>query len=169
MEVGVWCNSLPSSLTSPSSLVRWIAYWTAGFEVTTIWYSRRIRKNLSRVVHACGAILPANRASVYKNLQCKIFQPIDGVLAGLHVTSEWDRIQDMSEHEVFSNFRNYTLDKEHKLKAILRHLSYSIKDNSLQMLTRDKPEEVRLSRCPSLQYIVLIRPASIGCPCSACC
>ena len=153
MEVSVWCNCRSLLLMFPLSLVRWIAYWTAGFEMTTNWYWRRIRKNLNKVVCACGATLPANRAAVHEYLQRWIFQPIDEVLAGLQGTSEWDSIRDWDEHSLFSEFKDYILDEERRLKTTLRRLSYNIdQDNTLYLLTRGgRPEKV----CLSPHYIVL--------------
>ena len=125
------------------SVLRWIAYWTIGFEMTTNWYWRRIRKNLNRVVGTCGTILPANRAAVYGHLQPLVFQPIDGVLAGLRDASEWDSV-DWNEDKVFSKFKDYILAEEKRLKTTLRRLSYDItQDNTLYLFTRGgRPEKV---------------------------
>ena len=168
MEVSVWCECCPSLPMIPHSIIRWIAYWMTGFEMTTNWYWRRIRKNLNRVVCDCGAILPANRASVYKYLQWQIFQPIDEVLAGLRGAGEWDSIEDWNNHGVFSKFQGYVLNEEQRLKSTLCRLSYDInQDSTLHVLTQGgRPEEVCLT---SLQYIMLTHPASMRCPCSACC
>src|SRR5258708_14423586 len=105
--------------------------------MTTNWYWRRIRKNLNRVVRACPVVLPANRAAVYKYLQRWIFEPIDGVLAGLRGAREWDSIEDWNGHKVFSKFKDYIFPDERRLKTTLHRLSYYInQDNTLHLLTR---------------------------------
>ena len=167
--MSVWCNYRPALLTVLHSVVRWIAYWTIGFEMTTNWYWRRIRKNLNKVVRACQDILPEDRTSVYKCLQGGIFRPIDGVLVGLRGASEWDSIRDWNEHQVFSKFKDYIFSEEKRLKTTLRRLAYDInQDNTLHILTRGgRPEKVCIIMTP-LSFIILSRPASMRCPCSAC-
>ena len=144
MEVSVWYDCHLSLLTVPRSVVRWIAYWTTGFEMTTNWYWRRIRQSLNRVVRSCQAILPQDRTAIYTCLQWGIFQPLDAVLAGLRGASEWDSIRDWNEHPIFSKFKDYILAEEKRLKITLRRLSYDInQDNTLHILTRGgRPEKV---------------------------
>ena len=142
--MSVRCKFRPSLLTIPRSVIRWLAYWTTGFEMTANWYCQRIRKNLNRAVNTCGAILPANRAVVFQHLQRWIFRPVDTVLGGLRSASEWEWIEDWNEHKVFSRFKDHILDEEKNLKTTLRRLSYDInQDNTLHMLTRGgRPEKV---------------------------
>ena len=118
--------------------------------MTTNWYWRRIRKNLNRVVCTCGAILPANRASVYKYLQWGIFQDLDGVLAGLRGAEKWDSIEDWNKHEVFSKFQGYVHDEEKRLETILRLRSYDIgAGTGLNVLIRgDRLEKVCMNPLP---------------------
>ena len=144
MEVSVCYNWRPSLLTVLCSVVRWIAYWTIGFEMTTNWYWRRIRKNLNRVVRACQDILPTTRKSIYPYIQLRIFPYIDQILAGLRGASKWDSIRDWDEHKVFSKFKDYIFAEEKRLKITLRRLSYDInQDNTLHALTRGgRPEKV---------------------------
>ena len=129
--------------------------------MTTNWYWRRIRQSLSRVVHACQAILPQDRTTIYTYLQVWIFQPLETVLAGLRGASEWDSIEDWDEDPVFSKFKDYILAEERRLKTTLRRLSYDInQDNTLHILTRGgRPEKVCLSlmSCITVYYADLPR------------
>ena len=156
MEVSVLCKDRSSSLMILRSVVRWIAYWTIGFEMTTNWYWRRLRQTLNKVVCVCKDILPEGRTSIYRYLQWGIFQSIEGVLAGLRGASEWDSIGDWNEHKVFSKFKGYILTEEKRLKTTLRRLSYDInQDNTLHTLTRGgRPERVRLKpwSCIAVYY-----------------
>ena len=161
MEVCILYNCRVSLLTVPRSVVRWIAYWTIGFEMTTNWYWRRIRRSLNRVADACQAIPSQGRTAIYKYLQVGIFQPLDAVLAGLRGASEWDSIRDWNEHPVFSKFKDYILAEEKRLKITLRRLSYDInQDNTLHILTRGgRPEKV----CLSLMSCLTVYYADLSC------
>ena len=146
MEASVWFDVYRLFLTVWNSLVRWVAYWTTGFEMTTNWYWRRIRKNLDMAVVAYQYMLPANRAASSYFFRWWILSSVDNPLSGLRGARQWDYI-DWDGDGVFSKFKDYVLDEERKLKTMLRRVSYNIdEDNTLHTLTGgDRPEKVCMS------------------------
>ena len=154
-------NCRLSLLTVPRSVVRWIAYWTIGFEMTTNWYWRRIRQNLNRAARACQAIVPQDRTVVYKYLEWGIFRPLDTVVGGLRGARGWDSIRDWDQDQVFSKFKDYVVAEEKRLKITLRRLSYDIRqDNTLHILMRrGRPEKV----CLGLMSCITVYNADLFC------
>src|SRR5258708_14747228 len=103
MEASVWFKSYPLCLTVWHSLARWVAYWTTGFEMTTNWYWRRIRKNLGAALAAYEDMLPANRVASSGFFQWWVLATVDNTLSGLGGAREWDYF-DWCGDTIFSKF-----------------------------------------------------------------
>jgi len=138
--------------------------------MTTNWYWRRIRKNLSFAIGAYQDMLPANRAASSFFFRWWVYSVIETPLSGLRGAREWDYI-DWDGDAIFSKFKCYVLDEEKKLKTMLRRVSYNIdQDNTLRTLTGgDRPEKVCLAASSFIAHSMLTRLLSMRYHSSASC
>jgi hypothetical protein len=133
------------AFTDSTSLPRWIAYWTIGFEMTTQWYYRRICRFFSLLSESSKGVLPANRKVVNKFTGCWSITATQDILSGLRNIDYWDGV-DWGNHTVFRKFKDWVLDNEKTMDAILRRLVYYIdQDNTLNTVTGGgRPEKVSI-------------------------
>lgn len=133
-------------LTGFTSLPRWIAYWTIGFEMTTQWYYRRIRRLFSLLSESSKDVLPANRRVVSQFLDSWSIHATERLLAGCQDVSDWDRM-DWAHDSRFLKFKPWVLKNERSMNKILRRLVYFIdQDNTLNIVTGGgRPETVSVT------------------------
>lgn len=118
-----------------ASLPRWIAYWTMGFEMTTQWYYRRIRRLFSLLSDSSKDVLPANRKLVSQFMDSWSIQATENLLAGCRDVSDWDGM-DWADHSIFLKFKYWVLENERRMNKVLRTLVYYIdQDNTLNIVT----------------------------------
>ncbi|KAL0577140.1 hypothetical protein V5O48_004854 [Marasmius crinis-equi] len=137
---------------------RWIAYWTAGFEMTTHWYYRRICRLLSLITRSSKRVQPANRRAASELLGHWSINTLQNHLSGFQRTGYWESI-DWDEDYVFSKFKDWVVETENKMEEILDKLVYYIdQDNTLNTVTGGgRPEKFMMP----LFYLLLKRCYSI--------
>lgn len=129
------------------SLPHWIAYWTygrctsdshcdlilqvthslAGFEMTSQWYFRRIRKLFSEVPRAAHEVHPDNRKMIGDFISSWHVIFMEDTLSGLRNVDEWEDT-DWETDAIFMKFKSYALKNEGRLDVRLRDRKYDIDD-----------------------------------------
>ncbi|KAF8549417.1 hypothetical protein OG21DRAFT_1488548 [Imleria badia] len=139
-------NAFTSSRPQGWSLPRWIAYWTMGFEMTTRWYYRRIRRLFSLLSDSSKDVLPANRKVVSQFMRSWSIHATEDLLAGCRDVSDWDGT-DWADHSIFLKFKSWVLENEGRMNKVLRTLVYYIdQDNTLNTVTGGgRPETVSVT------------------------
>lgn len=129
-----------------TSLPRWIAYWTIGFEMTTQWYYRRIHRLLSLLSDSSKDVLPANRKVVSQFMYSWSIRATQDLLAGCRNVSYWDGV-DWAHDSIFLKFKPWVLENERRMNTFLRRLVYNIdQDNTLNIVTGGgRPETVSVT------------------------
>lgn len=138
---------LEQVLMDPASLPRWIAYWTMGFEMTTQWYFRRIRRLFSLLSTSSKGVLPANRKVVSSFMRSSSIYSTQYLLSGLRDIDTWDHVDWVNDSR-FLKFKDWVVENERRMLQDLRKLEYYIdQDNTLSTVTRgSRPEMVGLQR-----------------------
>lgn len=124
-EVNAFTSGRPQSW----SLARWVAYWTAGFEMNINWYYRRIMILLQNITFASRRTLPSNRRQINSFLQSSALGFVDDLLAGLQNVDDWDTT-DWSHHPLWLRFKDYIMEQEEAMHGVLKKLGYNIDDEN---------------------------------------
>lgn len=129
-----------------TSLPRWVAYWTVGFEMTTQWYYRRILRLFSLLSNSSTDVLPANRKVVNQFMDSWSIQATEYLLAGCRDVDFWDDM-DWAQNTIFLKFKPWVLENERRMNKILRRLVYYMdQDNTLNTVTGGgRPETVSVA------------------------
>ncbi|KAF8650371.1 hypothetical protein AX16_005267 [Volvariella volvacea WC 439] len=115
--------------------LKWIAYWTYGFEMSTQWYHRRICRKLSSITKEAAYVLPANRKLVNSFLGAYPMVFLSRMLVGLRNVNDWNYFN-WNNDKTFLEFKDWILENEKRMKTFLRRVSYLIDgDNILTMAT----------------------------------
>ncbi|KAF9041891.1 hypothetical protein BDZ89DRAFT_1034712 [Hymenopellis radicata] len=116
-------------------LLRWIAYWTIGFELSINWYYRRIIQLIDEVTKQSKKVLPLNRKIVNDFILSSSVYFIDGLCNGLQSATGFDSV-DWDNNPLFDRFKSYILEEEQRMEKMLRTVTYNLDDeNTLTLVT----------------------------------
>jgi len=131
-------------LSPDISLVRWLAYWAYGFEMTCRWYYLRIRVSLASLVRFSKFVLPENLSVVGKFLGSWPLTWTGMLLSGIQGRDSWRTADTWVNEDAYSKFQDFIVENEKSFKTILRKISYYIdEDTTLVTVTGGgRPEKV---------------------------
>ncbi|KAJ7057588.1 hypothetical protein C8F01DRAFT_1371722 [Mycena amicta] len=114
------------------SLLRWVAYWAAGWHPTVTWYKNRIYKLLGSMNTIVQHALPANIQAVDIYFRGIGIRRVEHLLRSTRSASS-NVLQDLKLKEISEQFR---IKEETKLKARLQKLLYDLDTAStIQLIT----------------------------------
>ncbi|KAF9041886.1 hypothetical protein BDZ89DRAFT_1059909 [Hymenopellis radicata] len=156
-EVNIFTAARPlgwRGVTLPFALLRWIAYWTIGFEFSINWYYRRIIRLIDEVSKQSKKVLPLNRKIVNDFIQSHSVSFIDDLCNGLQSATAFDGV-DWDNNPLFDRFKSYILEEEQRMEKMLRTVTYNLDDeNMLTLVTGGgRPEKYIMP----LVYLLLRR------------
>ncbi|GJE85149.1 hypothetical protein PsYK624_012270 [Phanerochaete sordida] len=151
-EVNAFTGARPASW----SLLKWMAYWTAGFPLSLCYYFRRIPIFLVRIgvlAKQVREIFPDNRLIVEHLVNDYLPWALDLMLAGVYPELE-ESIFDWDD-ELFDRFRDYVDEEEDKMEKKLISIKYCIDaQDTLEFVTGSTRIEKNLL---PLLYLLLRR------------
>ncbi|KAJ7315149.1 hypothetical protein DFH08DRAFT_422699 [Mycena albidolilacea] len=125
-------NTFTSSRPVDYSVVKWLAFWAAGFRILCASYAQAIQNARSRMIAITADVLPPNRARVDKYMISRSFHVVDLVVRA--VLSDWDENTDNDE-ALMSCFTDYMQSEEEHLTNGLERFAWEIDaPNTLQLI-----------------------------------
>ncbi|KAJ7719201.1 hypothetical protein B0H16DRAFT_1432905 [Mycena metata] len=148
LEANLFTSSRPENFT----VVKWIAFWAAGFTSLCARYAKAIVNVRAFMVSLSADVLPSNRARVDKYMCSRSLEIFDFIVRAVLPDSDEDEA-------LMSHFTDYVASEEVRLTDALDHFGWNIDEqNTLQLIAGTSRIERHIL---PLIYLVLSRHAQI--------
>ncbi|KAJ6508453.1 hypothetical protein C8R45DRAFT_815585 [Mycena sanguinolenta] len=125
-------NTFTSSRPVDYSVVKWLAFWAAGFRILCASYAQDIQNVRSRMIAIAVDVLPPNRARVDKYMVSSSFDVVDLIVRA--VLSDWNEDTD-NDDALMARFTDYIQSEEKRLTNGLERFAWEIDaPNTLQLI-----------------------------------
>ncbi|KZV94080.1 hypothetical protein EXIGLDRAFT_673437 [Exidia glandulosa HHB12029] len=125
-------NIFTSSRPQDYSVIRWLAFWAAGFRVLCVRHAERINNFRAQMTALAVQVLPRNRARVNKYIWNGALAYLDLLIRD--VLSGWE--DNKEDPNLMSYFEDYAVAEEKRLETNLESFEWNIDaSNTLQMIT----------------------------------
>ncbi|EJD53365.1 hypothetical protein AURDEDRAFT_180879 [Auricularia subglabra TFB-10046 SS5] len=125
-------NAFTSSRPLNYSVIKWLAYWAAGFRLVCARYARDIQATRTYMMDLAHDVLPCNRARVDKYLATRSMYIFDYLVRG--ILEKWD--EDDEDYTLMTHFEDFVQSEEQRLQKGLERFGYDVDAfNTLQMIT----------------------------------
>ncbi|KAJ7830727.1 hypothetical protein B0H14DRAFT_2806564 [Mycena olivaceomarginata] len=121
-------NKFTASRPVDYSVVKWLAFWAAGFPCLCARYAKAIENIRMRMVAISATVLPCNRARVDKYMCSSGLDVVDLIVRAL-------RAQDDEDNDLMTHFNDYIAGEEVRLIEGLERFRWEIDaQNTLQII-----------------------------------
>ncbi|KZV91124.1 hypothetical protein EXIGLDRAFT_676374 [Exidia glandulosa HHB12029] len=145
-------NTFTSTRPLDYSVLKWLAFWAAGFRVVCTDYARKIDGLRVQMIRSATDVLPCNRLLVDKYLRSWNLDKIDYITRGVLTKDAYDRNDD--DDDVLEHFQDFVQSEEARLQKSLDR--FGVIDDSSTLSLILGPGRLERSVFP-LVYLVLKR------------
>jgi hypothetical protein len=129
-----WFYSRSLLAEVPYSLLRWFAFWAAGWQLTVTWYRKRIYNILDHMLQLVRRIKPANIQAADRYFAGEGIQRVELLLRATRPTEPGDSYQNNMQLEDLA--REFHKLEAAKLKSQLQELRYKLDNvDTLRLVT----------------------------------
>ncbi|KAJ7798269.1 hypothetical protein B0H14DRAFT_3886551 [Mycena olivaceomarginata] len=127
-------NTFTSSRPENYSVIKWLAFWAAGFPILCYRYAQAIESVRNCMVVISANVLPCNRPGVDSYMCSNTLDLLDFLVRTVVDDFEADEEEDDSE-DIASHFGEYIRGEEARLNQRLESFGWVIDDNTLLPIT----------------------------------
>ncbi|KAH7099790.1 hypothetical protein BKA62DRAFT_278356 [Auriculariales sp. MPI-PUGE-AT-0066] len=126
-EANVFTASRPQNY----SVIKWLAFWAAGFKIATAHYAQSIQNLRAHMMWLTCDVLPCNRARVDRYLHNNSLNTVDYLTRAM--VAEWS--DDNEDEVLMSHFNEYLETEKERIKKGLERFEWEIDAfNTLQLI-----------------------------------
>ncbi|KAF7350869.1 Protein kinase domain-containing protein [Mycena sanguinolenta] len=138
------------------SLIKWLAFWAAGWHVTVTWYKNRIYRILAAMLRLVQHVKPANRNYANRYFAGLGIQRVELLLRSTRSTEPMGQSIYQDDAQLGNVLHDFRIAEAEKLKNQLNGLRYELDDITTLRLMTGRIERIESYVYPLL-YLLLLR------------